>query len=190
MKRRLQFSLIILIFISIGVFYFKYFRENIHLETKKKVDLSEINLEKTDTILNLEYEINIDQGNYYKIVSESTKVINDNVELLEMKKVRGIYINELNNTLIITSDNAIYNIHNHQTNFRKNVKIEYLDNIITGDNLILDFKKKEITILDNIKYDGIDANLIADIIKIDLITKNIKISMKMPNKKVSVNLKN
>ena len=107
-----------------------------------------------------------------------------------MKKVRGIYINELNNNFIITSDNALYNIINHKTNFIKNVKIEYLNNTITGENLILDFKKKEITILDNIKYDGMDANLLADIIKINLKTKNIEISMKMPNKKVSVNLKN
>jgi len=190
MNRAIQFSLIILIFISIGIFYFKYFRENLDLKNKKKSDISDIILEKNDSILNLEYEINIDQGSYYKIVAESSEVNNDNVEFLIMKKVRGIYINELNDTFIITSDNALYNIINHQTNFIKNVKIEYLNNTITGENLILDFKKKEITILDDIKYDGMDANLLADIIKINLKTKNIEISMKMPNKKVSVNLKN
>jgi len=110
------------------------------------------------------------------------------MELLKMKDVKGIFINE-NSRILITSDNAIYNIISHKTNFKENVKIKYLDNVITGENLILDFEEKKITISDNIKYDGLNGMLFADKIKIDLVSKNINILMDKPNEEVIVNFK-
>jgi len=157
--------------------------------TEENLDSIELNQNNNNSIQNLEYEINIDEKNYYKIISTSSEIINEeNIELLKMKDVEGIIINE-NSRILITSDNAIYNIISHKTNFKENVKIKYLDNTISGENLILDFEEKKITISDNIIYDGLNGTLFADKIKIDLVSKNINILMDKPNEEVIVNLK-
>ena len=190
MKRIIQFTLLIIIFVSIYLFYAIYFKDKKEPKiTKKNLNTIELNQKNNNSIQNLEYEVNIDEKNYYKIISVSSEIVNEeNMELLKMKNVEGIFINN-NSRILITSDNAIYNILNHKTNFNENVKIKYLNNVITGENLILDFEEKKITISDNIKYDGLEGMLFADKIKIDLVSKNINILMDKPNEEVIVNLK-
>ena len=190
MKKVIQLVLLIIIFISIYLFYFIYFKENKELKVdKKKFDTTKLNQNDNNSIQNLEYEVNIDEKNYYRIISESSEVIYEgNVEFLKMQIVEGTFINDTNIYITITSETAIYNIKNHKTNFKKNVKVKYLDNIITGENLILDFEEQKITIFDNIEYNGINGKLFADKINIDLITKNVDILMDEPSKKVTVNV--
>ena len=190
MKRIIQLTLLIIIFFLIYLFYAIYFKDKKEPKiTKKDLNTIELNQKNNNSIQNLEYEVNIDEKNYYKIISESSEIVNEeNMELLKMKNVEGIFINN-NSRIMITSDNAIYNILNHRTNFKENVKIKYLNNVITGENLILDFKEKKITISDNIKYDGLEGMLFADKIKIDLVSNNINILMDKPNEEVIVNLK-
>lgn len=190
MKRIIQFTLLIIIFVLIYLFYAIYFKDKKEPKiTKKNLNTIELNQKNNNSIQNLEYEVNIDEKNYYKIISVSSEIVNEeNMELLKMKNVEGIFINN-NSRILITSDNAIYNILNHKTNFNENVKIKYLNNVITGENLILDFEEKKITISDNIKYDGLEGMLFADKIKIDLVSKNINILMDKPNEEVIVNLK-
>ena len=190
MKRIIQFALLVIIFILIYLFYAIYFKDiEEPKSTSKNFKTIELNQENNNSIKNLEYEVNIDEKNYYKIISASSEIINqENMELLKMESVEGIIINN-NSRILITSGNAIYNILNHKTNFKENVKIKYLDNVITGENLILDFEEQKITISDNIKYDGLEGMLFADKIKIDLVSKNINILMNKPNEEVIVNLK-
>ena len=190
MKKIIQSVLLIIIFVSIYFFYDIYFKDNKEPKiTEENLNSIELNQNNNNSIQNLEYEINIDEKNYYKIISESSEIISEkNTELLKMKDVEGIFISN-NSRILITSDNAIYNIINHKTNFKENVKIKYLDNVITGENLILDFEEKKITISDNIKYDGINGMLLADKIKIDLVSKDINILMNKPNEEVIVNFK-
>ena len=190
MKKVIQLVLLIIIFISIYLFYFIYFKENKELKVdKKKFDTTKLNQNDNNSIQNLEYEVNIDEKNYYRIISESSEVIYEgNVEFLKMQIVEGTFINDTNIYITITSETAIYNIKNHKTNFKKNVKVKYLDNIITGENLILDFEEQKITIFDNIEYNGVNGKLFADKINIDLITKNVDILMDEPSKKVTVNV--
>jgi len=139
MRRIIQFALLIVIFVLIYLFYAIYFKDKKEPKIIEQ-NLNNIELDQKDnnSIQNLEYEVNIDEKNYYKIISESSEIINEeNMELLKMKNVEGIIIND-NSRILITSDNAIYNILNHQTNFKENVKIKYLDNVITGENLIVE----------------------------------------------------
>ena len=191
MKKVIQLVLLIIIFISIYLFYVIYFKDNKEIKVdEKKFDTTKLNKNDNNSIQNLEYEVNIDEKNYYRIISKSSEVIyEDNVEFLKMQIVEGTFINDANIYIIITSNTAIYNIKNHKTNFKENVKVKYLDNIITGENLILDFEEQKITIFDNIEYNGINGKLFADKINIDLITKNVDILMDEPSKKVTVNVK-
>ena len=191
MKKVIQLVLLITIFISIYLFYFIYFKENKELKVnKKEFDTVELNQDNNNSIQNLEYEVNIDEKNYYRLISKSSEVIyEDNVEFLKMEIVEGTFINDANIYITIKSNTAIYNIKNHRTNFKKDVKVEYLDNSISGENLILDFEEQKISIFDNIEYNGTKGKLFADKINIDLITKNVDILMDKPSKNVVVNVK-
>ena len=111
MKRIVQLVLLIIIVVLIYLFYAIYFKVDKEVKvTKKNLPDTELNQNNNDSIQNLEYEINIDEKNYYKIISESSEIVNDrNIELLKMQNVEGIFINN-NSQILITSDNAIYNI--------------------------------------------------------------------------------
>ena len=191
MKKVIQLVLLITIFISIYLFYFIYFKDNKELKVnKKEFDAVELNQDNNNSIQNLEYEVNIDEKNYYRLISKSSEVIyEDNVEFLKMEIVEGTFINDANIYITIKSNTAIYNIKNHRTNFKEDVKVEYLDNSISGENLILDFEEQKISIFDNIEYNGTKGKLFADKINIDLITKNVDILMDKPSKNVVVNVK-
>ena len=190
MKKVIQLALLITIFISIYLFYFIYFKDNEELKVnKKEFDTAELNQDDNNSIQNLEYEVNIDEKNYYRLISKSSEVIyEDDVEFLKMEIVEGTFINDTNIYITIKSNTAIYNIKNHRTNFKEDVKVEYLDNTISGENLILDFEEQKVTIFDNIEYNGVNGKLFADKINIDLITKNVDILMDEPSKKVTVNV--
>ena len=191
MKKVIQLALLITIFISIYLFYFIYFKDNKELKVnKKEFDAVELNQDNNNSIQNLEYEVNIDEKNYYRLISKSSEVIyEDNVEFLKMEIVEGTFINDANIYITIKSNTAIYNIKNHRTNFKEDVKVEYLDNSISGENLILDFEEQKISIFDNIEYNGTKGKLFAGKINIDLITKNVDILMDKPSKNVVVNVK-
>ena len=158
MKRIIQLTLLIIIFVLIYLFYAIYFKDKKEPKiTKKNLNTIELNQKNNNSIQNLEYEVNIDEKNYYKIISLSSEIINEeNMELLKMKNVEGIFINE-NSRILITSDNAIYNIINHKTNFKENVKIKYL--ICGGgrkNNSLIDCIKNNINNKNNFILENID----------------------------------
>ena len=197
MKNVIQIFIFIIILISIYFFYTTYFKEKkidkVFLEkTEVVVPINtEIKNKETNLIQNLEYEVNFDDKNYYKIQSISSEInYEDNFELIKMYDVKGVYIDETNSLyLTITSDTAIYSNKNYKTNFKKNVKIIYLDSIISGENLILDFEKNKIIMSHDIKYQNKHGIMFADVLNINLISKKIDIFMENSSKKVTVNLK-
>ena len=91
-----------------------------------------------------------------------------------------------NPTIYVTSDNAIFNNNNFNTKFENNVKVTYMENIITSKNLDLDFDKNTIFIYNNVIYDGLTGAAKTDNIVIDLLTKNAEIFMNKPTQKVKV----
>jgi hypothetical protein len=197
MKNVIQLFLFIIILISIYLFYTTYFKEkkvnkvfyensDVILPTNYEIKNKENNL-----IQNLEYEVNFDDKNYYKIISTSSEIVYENsVELIKMYDVKGVLINKFNSLdITITSDSAIYSNENYKTAFKKNVKIRYLDNIISGENLILDFEKNKIIMFYDIKYQNKHTIMLADKVNIDLISKKIDIFMENPNEEITINLK-
>ena len=91
-----------------------------------------------------------------------------------------------NPTIYVTSDKAIFNNNNFNTKFENNVKVTYMENIITSKNLDLDFDKNTIFIYNNVIYDGLTGAAKTDNIVIDLLTKNAEIFMNKPTQKVKV----
>ena len=103
-----------------------------------------------------------------------------------MKNVEAIFINSDNKVLMITSKNAKYNNSSYNTIFENQIRIEYLENIITSDKLFLNFEENVVIISDNIIYEGLKGIGKADSIKIDLMSKNIEISMINSKNKIEI----
>jgi len=177
--RIIQLVLFLIIIIISTIFYIIYFSENKKTPLKKDTINKELtNQEQNNLIKNLKYEVKLDQDNQYLITADLSEITYDNnVELVKMQKVMAIFIDRNNIPLTTVSDRAIYNNSNYNTNFKGNVRIEYLDNVILADNMDLNFNKNMITIFDNVNYNGSQGTILTDVIKIDLITKKIDIYM-------------
>ena len=196
MNRIIQLILFSILIIIISVFYNKYFKKNHTAKTDTTLSITSSSIQKEDDltnqkenniIKNLKYEISIRENNDYQIMSELSELTyEDGAELILMTKVTGILTDEISNSIIITSDKAIYNNTNYNTSFKNNVKIQYLNNIILADNMFLDFKENFISVKNNVKYNGSLGNLEADNIKINLITKKIDVFMNNANENIVI----
>ena len=198
MKRIIQLTLFLLlasVFFALYKIYFQESKKVIIENNLKSINPSGISsLEscnvktKNNLIKNLKYEVTIDKNNQYIITSDLGEITYTNKcdELVLMKNVTGLLIDENNIPILIKSDNASYNNSDYNTNFFQNVKITYLNNNITSDKLDLNFKKKKILIHDNVNYQGQNQVIHTDNIEISLITK--KISIYMDNNENSVKI--
>ena len=175
MKRIIQLILFSIIILISLIFYQTYLKEvkktSISIDkTQNKV----IEGNQNNLIQNLKYEVRLDQNNQYIITSDLSEITYENdIEIVKMQKVTAIFIDGKNIPLTITSDKAIYNNSNYNTNFSDNIQIEYLNNVILSDKMDLDFNNNVINIFGNVQYDGIQGSVKTDNIKINLITKKL-----------------
>lgn len=188
MKRVIQLVLLsFLIFIAV-IFY------KVYLSTPEQIQQSIIKnqdqfSEQTENnlIRNLRYDVKFDDNNQYIITADLSEVgYQNDIEIVNMQKVIAIFVDETNVPLTITSNKAIYNNTNYNTNFSDNVRIDYENNVILSDNMNIDFNDNTITISENVNYEGLQGIINADYVKIDLITKEIQIYMNSKEKKVKV----
>ena len=188
MKRIIQLILLSTLIIISLIFYKVYFGENTKNQ-KQVINLDSNSIEQTENnlIKNLKYEVKLDKGNRYIITSDLSEISYEgNIEFVKMQKVIAIYLDITNIPIVVTSDTAIYNAVSYDTEFKDNVRIEYLDNIILSDRMNLDFGENLITIFDNVVYNGGEGTIKSDIVKIDLLTKQINIYMNSDKKNVEV----
>ena len=195
MKRYIQLILVCIL-ITISFFFYKlYFLDDKKINSKNvtaenKISNSKDQISKNNLIKNLKYEVKLDQDKQYIITADLSELTYKNdAELVNMQKVKAIFIGQDKIPIIITSENAVYNSLNYNTNFRKNVKVEYLSNIIVADKMDLNFQENIITISENVKYDGLEIDMKTDNIKINLITKKIDIYMNDNKKNVKTKSK-
>tara|TARA_B100001093_G_scaffold358177_1_gene342778 strand:- start:3052 stop:3639 length:588 start_codon:yes stop_codon:yes gene_type:complete len=195
MKRYIQLILILILIIISFFFYKSYFLDDkkINLNNKKtnnEIPNADEKNSSNNLIKNLKYEVKLDQDKQYIITADLSELTyEDDVELVNMQEVKAIFISEDNIPLTITSETAIYNSLNYNTNFRKNVQVEYLSNIIVADKMDINFQENIITIYENVKYDGLEMNMKTDNIKINLITKKIDIYMNNNSNNVEIETK-
>ena len=188
MKKVLQFSLFFFVIIISIIFYQSYFTTTDKLITSKPDENNEISSEnKNNIIKNLKYDVKFDDTSEYNISSDLSEITYvDGFETVLMSKVSAKFNDGKNPTIYVTSDKAIFNNSNFNTKFESNVKITYMENIITSKNLDLDFDKKTIFIYNNVIYDGLTGAAETDNIVIDLLTKNAEIFMNEPTQKVKI----
>lgn len=195
MKRYIQLILVFTL-ITISFFFYKlYFLDDKKINSKNvtsdnKISNNNDQNSKNNLIKNLKYEVKLDQDKQYIITADLSELTYKNdAELVNMQKVKAIFIGQDKIPLTITSQTAVYNSLNYNTNFRKKVQAEYMNNIIVADRMDLNFQENIITISENVKYDGLEIDMKTDNIKIDLITKKIDIYMNDNKKNVEIESK-
>ena len=99
-----------------------------------------------------------------------------------------IKLKKKSETVTITSNYGKYNSLNYDTIFSRDVKIEYIDNVITGEYLDFSLMKNLLMISRNVIYKSPKNIMMADVIEMDIKTKDTKIFMY--NSEEQVNVKN
>ena len=188
------FLLSLMIFIG-TVFYSKYFKTEETKEMVSTIDNKVLEQAKTNSksqnqdniIKNLRYNVDLINSGKYEIKSDFSEVtILNGAEIVKMKNVTAIFTDVNENKLYIYSDFAEFNSKNYNTSFKNNIKIRYLENVITSKYLDFDFIKNNILVRENVEYSGNKGQFQTDNIKIDLITKNVEIFMNEKNKNIKI----
>ena len=180
LKNLLQGTLV-LIALSLSVFfYLNYFNPKItnkNINQKPNSNVDELQKSDGDTIKNISYESDDNNGNKYTINSELGKFDNENKEEILMTVVSAQINLKNGSTIFLNSKNALYDTINNDTNFFNNVKLEYLTHKINSDNIDISFKNNKLEAYNNLVYTNLDISLIADKAEINLITQDTKIYM-------------
>jgi len=188
MKKIIQLILVLFLIFIAAIFYMVYFSNSEKTKTSILKDESQSNLDnKNNLIRNLKYDVKFDGKNQYTITADLSEISYQNdIEIVNMKQVIAIIVDKTNEPLTITSNEAVYNNSNYNTNFIDNVKVNYKNNTILAEKMDLNFSENLITIYEKVNYEGLQGIITADYVKIDLITKKIQIYMNSKNEKVKV----
>ena len=190
----------ILIIISFLIFNFFYIsnEKDQTLENKNEISKND-ELNKTDKniIKDIEYSLNNDKGDVYKVIADFGEVKIDNPDLMFLTKVTATVIFTDKGSIILTSNFANFNTKTFETTFFNNVQVKRDNEIIIGDELYLvleqddkkklnkaDIEENLIRISKNVMYKKPGYSLKADVLELDLITKNIKIYMLNEKQKI------
>ena len=203
-KIYLQIILFFIVILIILITFNKYFNndeENLLTIGKNELDEVSKNVNGNNTIKNVYYVSNDNNGNIYEISSETGEIgledtidntNNDNITnpIMLMKNVTAKITFTDSPPIDITSLYAKYNNETYETKFYGDVIVKYVDHNVKADEMNLSMEKNLASLEKNIFYKHADINLIADMVKIDLLTKESKIFMNDVNKKVLIIGKN
>ena len=186
----LKVLLILSIIILTWFVYSKYFKKNENLLSKP---MNSIILNEEDVVYNsniikdINYTSRDLKGNEYILVAKEGEIDLDNSDIIFLTDVIA-YIKLIKNSelIVITSNYGKYNTINYDTIFSKNVKLDYVDNIITGDYLDFSMMKNLLIISRNVIYKNIENTMKADVIELDTTTKDTKIYMYNSSEQVNV----
>jgi lipopolysaccharide assembly outer membrane protein LptD (OstA) len=181
-----QAALFLTLLIIIFFFYYEYFflkKETIYLTNKNQ----NINVPGSgnNLIKSLEYLSTDENGNKYLINAEYGEISGAEDGIILMTNVTSRIDLFERDTVYLTSDFAKYNTFNLDTNFSKNVILQYTGHKITSENIDLSFKKNFAWVYKNIVYKSSANQIFADKLEIDLLTKDSRIFMN-GNKKLKV----
>lgn len=166
----------------------------------KKENRIAFELKKTDNISNKESEKNLIEGiqyfskdikgNTYLIESKSGILDNENPDIIYLKNVEAKINFDQNEEIRVTSDEAIYNVNNFDTEFIDNVRLLYEDSNLTCKNILVKFSEDYAILSGNLVYNNLLTKLYADRMEVDLISRITKTSMTNKKDKIKIIYKN
>ena len=189
-KKILKIILILSLIIIAWFVYSEYFKKDKSL-LSKTVNLStkieEEVVYNSNIIKDINYTSRDLKGNEYILVAKVGEIDLDNSDIIFLTDVTA-YIKLVKNSelIVITSNYGKYNTINYDTIFSKNVKIDYVDNVITGDYLDFSMMKNLLIVSRNVVYKNLGNTMKADVIELDTTTKDTKIFMYNSDEQVNV----
>ncbi|MDB3997427.1 LPS export ABC transporter periplasmic protein LptC [Candidatus Pelagibacter sp.] len=192
MKKKifLKIVLILSLIIITWFVYSEYIKKDKNKLSKPVNPTTEIKEEavyNSNIIKDINYTSRDLKGNEYILIAKEGEIDLDNSDIIFLTGVTA-YIKLVKNSelIVITSNYGKYNTINYDTIFSKNVKIDYVDNIITGDYLDFSMMKNLLIISRNVVYKNLENTIKADVIELDTTTKDTKIFMNNSNEQVNV----
>jgi hypothetical protein len=192
MKKKIFLKIVLILSLIIITWYVysEYFKEDKSKLSKPVNPTSEIEEDavyNSNIIKDINYTSRDLKGNEYILIAKEGEIDLDNSDIIFLTDVTA-YIKLVKNSelIVITSNYGKYNTINYDTIFSKNVKIDYVDNIITGDYLDFSMMKNLLIVSRNVVYKNLENTMNADVIELDTTTKNTKIFMYNSNEQVNV----
>ena len=184
---KLIFGLILISFIAVFFFIYLNFSNEKYIDQNQNLEIKEENFTNSNIIKDIEYSSKDLKGNEYVILAKEGEIDLNNTDIIFLKDVTAyIKLIKNNETITIVSNYGKYNTINFDTIFSKKVRIDYIDNTITGDYLDFSMMQNQLIISKNVIYINKQNILRADVIELDIITKNTKIFMHNSEEKVNV----
>tara|TARA_B100000989_G_scaffold290568_1_gene263899 strand:+ start:713 stop:1243 length:531 start_codon:yes stop_codon:yes gene_type:complete len=159
--------------------------KNISLKPEATIEVSETNL-----IEGIQYFSKDVKGNTYLIESKSGRIDKDNPDIIYLVDVEAKINFDIDNEIKVTSDKAIYNINNFDTEFLENVKLFYEEDKLTCKNILVKFSENYAILSGNLVYNNLLTKLYADRMEVDLETRITKTSMINEKDKIRIIYKN
>ncbi len=178
---------IFLVFLALLIIFLKFF---IKEKTVEKKIIDENESYNSNLLENVEYISNDSQGNEYIIRANGGEIDFNNSDIIFLKDVTAIINLNNSDSIYIKSDFGKYNSSNYDTIFSKNVKINYLENEMTGEYLDFSLLQNRMIFSKNIVFINQENILKADVVEINIKTKDTKIFMYEKDKKVNIKNKN
>ena len=192
MKKKifLKIVLILSLIIITWFVYSEYFKEDkskLSKPVNSTTEIEEDAVYNSNIIKDINYTSRDLKGNEYILIAKEGEIDLDNNDIIFLTDVTA-YIKLVKNSelIVITSNYGKYNTINYDTIFSKNVKIDYVDNIITGDYLDFSMMKNLLIISRNVVYKNLENTMKADVLELNTTTKDTKIFMYNSNEQVNV----
>jgi len=192
MKKKifLKIVLILSLIIITWFVYSEYFKEDkskLSKPVNPTLEIEEDAVYNSNIIKDINYTSRDLKGNEYILLAKEGEIDLDNSDIIFLTDVTA-YIKLVKNSelIVITSNYGKYNTINYDTIFSKNVKIDYVDNIITGDYLDFSMRKNLLIVSRNVVYKNLENTMRADVIELDTTTKDTKIFMYNSDEQVNV----
>ena len=188
MAKKIYIQILLFLIIVVGLiwFYNEYFSKK--QKAVKKIDIiQEKNISNTESnlIYNLNYKSRDLDNNTYVIKADTGEISQNGTDFLMNNVYAKITLND-KTEIIITSNNAIYNNDNYNTEFFGNVISKYGEHSIYSEKMDLNFDLNKIKISEKVLFENLNSRIKTDNIEFDLITKNVLISMNNKTEKVSL----
>ena len=189
-KNFLKIILILSLITLTWFVYSKYFKKSESLLSKPVnpvINVEEENSYNSNIIKDINYTSKDLKGNEYILQAKEGEIDLNDSDIIFLNDVTAyIKLVKKSELIVVTSNYGKYNTINYDTIFSNNVKIDYIDNIITGDYLDFSMMKNLLIISRNVIYKNLENIMKADVLELNTTTKDTKIFMFNSSEQVNV----
>jgi len=187
-NKKIRNTLITIFGLTLLIIIYNHFSDKEKISSIDSKVISSESKTKTSSnlIKDLSYSSKDLKGNEYIINAVEGEIDLKNPNIIFLSNVSARIILNDGNVIYITSNDGIYNSENYDTVFSKNVKVDYLDNKITGEYLDFSTIRNKMIISENVIYNNTENRLFADVVEVTIDTKDTKIYMLDEDKKVNL----